>query len=53
MRGYSRDDAVPIKGNSLRHRVSWNKRRLDQLPAGNYLVRIHLDDATVYAVSFR
>jgi hypothetical protein len=52
VRGYSRDDAAPATGDSLRHQIAWNERRLEQLPAGNYLLRLHLEDATVFAVSF-
>jgi hypothetical protein len=52
VRGYSKDDAVPIQGDSLRHQVSWRGRTLNELPPGRYLVRLHLDNATVYAVSF-
>jgi hypothetical protein len=53
VRGYSRDDAVPVRGDSLRHKVAWRDRRLDQLPAGRYLLRFHLEGATLFAVSFR
>jgi hypothetical protein len=53
VRGYARDDAVPIEGDSLRHQVAWKERRLDELPAGRYLLRIHLKDATLYAISYR
>lgn len=52
VRGYSKDDAVPITGNSLRHAVVWKERRLEQLPSGRYLLRLHLDHATVFAMSF-
>src|SRR5262245_16204724 len=51
--GYSRDDAVPIEGDSLRHRVAWKEHGLDNLPAGPYLIRLHLDGATLFAVSYR
>ncbi len=51
VRGFSRDDAVPMKGDSLRHIVAWNGKTLDQLPAGPYLLRIHLDRATVFAIT--
>jgi hypothetical protein len=53
VRGYSRDDAVPIEGDSLRHRVAWKEHGLDTLPAGRYLLRLHLEGATLFAVSYR
>jgi hypothetical protein len=53
VKGWSKDEAAPLKGDSLRHVVVWNGRRLDQLPAGRYMLRLHLDNATVYALSFR
>ncbi len=51
VRGYSKDDAVPIEGNSLRHVIAWKEYRLDQLPFGRYLLRLHLDHATMFAMS--
>jgi len=50
--GYTADDAVEIKGDSLRHEVRW-KGRPANLPAGDYHVRIHLNKATVYALRIR
>ncbi len=52
VRGFSRDDAVPIKGDSLRHPVLWRSQSLADLPAGNYLLRLHLENAIVYALTF-
>jgi hypothetical protein len=53
VKGWSKEDAIPLKGDSLRHTVAWNDRRVDQLAPGRYMLRLHLDNATVYAVSFR
>lgn len=53
VRGYSRDDAVPLQGDSLRHRIAWKDRGVDKLTAGRYMLRIHLENATVFAVSFK
>lgn len=52
VRGYTKDDATPLRGDSLRHKAAWKERGLAQLPAGRYQIRLHLDNATVYAVSF-
>ena len=51
VRGFSREDAVAINGDSLRHDVTWSTKTLAQLPAGAYHLRIHLDRATLFAVS--
>ena len=53
VRGFSRDDAVPIKGDSLRHAVAWQKSKIDELPPGRYLLRLHLENATVFAITLR
>jgi hypothetical protein len=52
VRGFSKEDAIVIQGDSLRHKVAWKDRGLDKLPAGRYHLRLHLDNATVFAVSF-
>jgi hypothetical protein len=53
VRGFSRDDAIALRGDSLRHKVAWQERGIEQLPAGRYLLRFHLENATVFAVSFK
>lgn len=51
LRGYTKDDAAPITGDSLRHPVSWREARLDQLPPGRYRLRLHLENAEVFAIT--
>jgi hypothetical protein len=53
VRGYSRDESLLIQGDSLRHRVAWKDHGLDTLPAGRYMLRFHLQGATLFAVSFK
>ena len=48
--GYTLSDASPIRGDSLRHEVSWQQRQLGDLTPGDYMVRLHLERATVYAL---
>jgi hypothetical protein len=51
LRGYTKDDAVSIKGDSLRQPARWTQKSLADLPAGRYTLRLHLEgDATVYAL---
>jgi hypothetical protein len=50
VRGYSKDDAVVIQGDGFRHKVAWKEH--DELPSGRYLLRFHLENATLFAVTF-
>ncbi|HOW73512.1 MAG TPA: hypothetical protein PKY77_23165 [Phycisphaerae bacterium] len=51
VRGFTRDDCLPIRGDSLRHSVTWKDRKLGDLAAGKYLLRLHLERAAVYSVT--
>lgn len=53
VRGFSREDAVALEGDSLRHKATWKGRGLDTLPPGRYMLRLHLYKATLFAVTFR
>ncbi|MBM3858724.1 MAG: hypothetical protein FJ395_03635 [Verrucomicrobia bacterium] len=50
IRGFSKDDAVPVQGDSLNHSVAWKGRNLSQLPPGRYMLRLHLNNAEVFAI---
>jgi len=49
MRGYTQDEAIPRYGDSLAHAAAW--RGAAGLPAGRFLLRIHLYRAEVFAVT--
>jgi hypothetical protein len=51
LRGFTADDAVPITGDSLRHRVMW--KNTQRLPAQRCLIRVHLEKATLYGVTLK
>ena len=51
VRGFDRDAAVPITGDDLRHVVRWENRTLADLPGGDYMLRVHLDRASLFAVN--
>ncbi len=51
VKGYTKDDALVIKGDALRHPVAWRERALADLPEGEYMLRIHLKKASVFAVN--
>ncbi len=51
VKGYTQEDAQVITGDSLRHTVAWQECALAALPAGQYMLRIHLKKARVFAVN--
>lgn len=51
LRGFSKDDAVPIEGDSLRHLVTWKDHRISELAGKRCLLRFHLNNATAYALT--
>jgi hypothetical protein len=51
IRGFTRDDAAPIMGDSLHHNINWRDKRLRDLPAGPHMLRLLLDAAKVFAVT--
>ncbi len=51
LRGFTRDDAVPITQNLLRGVALWKEQQLADLPPGKYLLRLHLDNAEVFALT--
>lgn len=53
LRGFAKEDAFPIEGDDIRHAVAWKDKTLADLPAGRYQVRLHLEKASVFAVTFR
>jgi len=53
VRGFSRDEAAPVQGDSLRHPVAWKKSNIRELPPGRYLLRLHVENATVFAITLR
>ena len=51
VRGFGREDAVPITGDGLRLPVHWRNKTLADLPADSYMLRIYLQNAELYAAS--
>ena len=49
--GFTREDAAPITGDGLRLSVRWREKTLADLPAGNYCLRIFLQNAELYAAT--
>ncbi|MSU23272.1 MAG: hypothetical protein EXS32_05540 [Opitutus sp.] len=53
VRGFTRDEAVPLRGDGLALAAAWRERRLSDLPPGRYLLRLHLDRARLFACTLR
>ncbi len=51
LRGFSLDEAIPIQGDSLHHVAAWKKHRLEEIQQQRCLIRIHLENATIYALT--
>ena len=51
--GFTKADAVLLTGDNLRHRVTWKETDITKLPAGDVIIRIHLDKAEVFAITIR
>ena len=51
VRGFGREDAVPVTGDGLRLPVRWQNKTVADLPAGSYCLRIYLQNADLYAAT--
>lgn len=49
VRGYSKEESVPMVTDSIDAVVRWKERGLAQLKPGRYIIRIHLDNAKLFA----
>jgi hypothetical protein len=51
VRGFSREEAVPLRGDNLRHAAAWKNQSVANLKPGRYMPRLHLEgNAEVFAV---
>lgn len=53
LRGFTKDDAEPITGDGLRLAARWREKTLRDLPAGRHLIRVHLENAGLHAVTIK
>jgi hypothetical protein len=49
--GFTKAEAAPLTGDSLRHRAAWKEADLTKLPAGEVTIRIHLENAELFALT--
>jgi hypothetical protein len=50
--GFTKAESAVLRGDNLRHGAKWKKGNLAKLPRANYLLRLHLENAEVFAVTF-
>ncbi|HEY2574605.1 MAG TPA: hypothetical protein VGH65_11065 [Verrucomicrobiaceae bacterium] len=54
LHGFTKEDAVPMThDNDIAHEARWKNKNTSDLPAGRYLLRVHLDQADLFAVTLR
>lgn len=51
LRGFTKDDAVPLAADEIAHPARWKDKQLADLPPGRYLLRVHLDKADLFALT--
>ena len=51
VRGFCREDAMVVTGDSLHHSLRWQACSITNLPSGSYMLRLHLHNATAYALT--
>jgi len=52
--GFEKAACTPLKKkDTTRFRFAWKDKKLSELPKGMYLIRLHLQTASVYAISLR
>ena len=51
--GYKKNDVKPLQTDSLKHQVKWNQKKIRDLPSGQYKLRLHLENAEIFAITIR
>ncbi len=49
--GFTKEDSLAIKGDSLQHAARWKAKAVSDLPPGRYQLRLHLENAELFAIS--
>ena len=53
VKGFGKEDADPLTGDSVRHEVTWNgKGSMSRLRAAPFALRFHMDRAKLYSFVF-
>jgi hypothetical protein len=53
LRGFTKEDCVPVKSDNLAHEMRWKEKQVSDLPPGRYLVRVHLQKADLFAINLK
>jgi hypothetical protein len=53
LRGFSKDDALPMNADEIAHPARWKNKQVADLPPGRYLLRVHLEKADLFAITLR
>ena len=51
--GFTRDEATPMTTDDFAHEARWKDKQLGDLPAGSYVVRVHLENAELFAITLK
>ncbi len=50
LRGFTRDEAVPMTTDELAYEARWADKRITDLPPGRYIIRVHLKQSELFAL---
>jgi len=54
LRGFTKEDAVPLKTDALAYSARWKDKQVTDLPPGRYELRVHLEKAAkLFAVTLK
>lgn len=53
VRGFSRDEARPVTGDALAAEALWREKTLSDLKPGRYMLRLHLNNARLFAITLQ
>lgn len=53
LRGFTKDDAVPLTADSIAQEAGWKGKQLSDLPPGRYMLRVHLEKAELFAMTLQ
>lgn len=48
--GFTKEEAVPLTGDLIANEVRWKDKRVNDLPTGRLMLRIHLSEAEIFSV---
>ena len=49
--GFTQDHSIAITGDSLQHPLKWKGKTMENLTAGRYQLRVHLNNARLFALT--